>query len=332
MAILQIFRHQYAHIMQHLEDERTGKTLDFIEQYDPQDESSDSAASQPFAFVAVHVVTIAAGASSLSKTGAEQSEQDVDTIPSPTATAQAATVSPPLTSTSKEPLKRPSTTSSHFATAGASDLCLNVDEAISKQPGLTSKANEALAELRDKVAEGEKIGWWIVYNGDPERAFSDYEGGTEKESDDESNANVEDEELSSPAKTDSLTKGGILGQPLPTLIPQEMKHLVTTIKDSKEPVSHAQDPALKEQEERTPDPPPKQKPPKTEDIALARPKGSKSSFTSNFSFPLGRKSSKVSMPQPKNDDVPDATTLKEINKKEGRRYKFFGGRSDKKTT
>ncbi|KAL4778765.1 hypothetical protein BJX76DRAFT_342450 [Aspergillus varians] len=30
---------------------------------------------------------------------------------------------------------------------------------------------KALAEFRDKYAAGERIGWWIVYNGDPERYF-----------------------------------------------------------------------------------------------------------------------------------------------------------------
>lgn len=40
-----------------------------------------------------------------------------------------------------------------------------LDDAIS------SEARETLAEIRDAIAPGEKIGWWIVYNGDPERYY-----------------------------------------------------------------------------------------------------------------------------------------------------------------
>lgn len=95
--------------------------LDFIEQYDP-DDLSDRAVSQPYAYVADKVVTIAGG------------KDD--------ATATAST-----------------------------PLSMNVEEVIADGPGLSSQAWEALADLRDKIAEGEKIGWWIVYNGDPERGY-----------------------------------------------------------------------------------------------------------------------------------------------------------------
>lgn len=36
---------------------------------------------------------------------------------------------------------------------------------------IPSEARDALAEIRDAIAPGEKIGWWIVYNGDPERYY-----------------------------------------------------------------------------------------------------------------------------------------------------------------
>ncbi|PYH99726.1 AorFlbE [Aspergillus ellipticus CBS 707.79] len=36
---------------------------------------------------------------------------------------------------------------------------------------LDEAATEALTEMRDKYASGERIGWYIVYNGDPERWF-----------------------------------------------------------------------------------------------------------------------------------------------------------------
>ncbi|PWY66447.1 hypothetical protein BO70DRAFT_419206 [Aspergillus heteromorphus CBS 117.55] len=44
-------------------------------------------------------------------------------------------------------------------------------EEIFKESPLDDKEAEALVELRDKYAAGERIGWYIVYNGDPERWF-----------------------------------------------------------------------------------------------------------------------------------------------------------------
>ncbi|PYH64258.1 AorFlbE [Aspergillus vadensis CBS 113365] len=44
-------------------------------------------------------------------------------------------------------------------------------EDIFKEEPLEKDAMEALTEFRDKYAAGERIGWWIVYNGDPERWF-----------------------------------------------------------------------------------------------------------------------------------------------------------------
>ncbi|KAL2006716.1 hypothetical protein VTN00DRAFT_9384 [Thermoascus crustaceus] len=46
-----------------------------------------------------------------------------------------------------------------------------------------SELSSALEDLRDKVAPDEKVGWWVVYNGDPERR---YPGMDEEYSDDES--------------------------------------------------------------------------------------------------------------------------------------------------
>jgi hypothetical protein len=44
-------------------------------------------------------------------------------------------------------------------------------EDLAKDSPLEPSAMEALTQLRDKYAAGERIGWWIVYNGDPDRAF-----------------------------------------------------------------------------------------------------------------------------------------------------------------
>ncbi|KAL2820590.1 hypothetical protein BJX63DRAFT_427918 [Aspergillus granulosus] len=63
------------------------------------------------------------------------------------------------------------------ATAGTS---WNTD--IFQENPLSAAGDKALAEFRDKYAAGERIGWWIVYNGDPERYFPHAE---EEEYDDE---------------------------------------------------------------------------------------------------------------------------------------------------
>lgn len=328
LAILQVFRSQHAHIMQRIE-EQDGRTLDFIEQYDPQDESSDSAASQPYVFVAARVVTIADGASGVSNVGREGLKSSADVTPTMTAKDQPAPASSSTASVARESMERPSTTSSH-PKPSAVPLCLDVEDVISQGHGLNSSASEAFAELRDKYAEGAKIGWWVVYNGDPERAVSDYEYDTQSEDEDDSSARVDDEAPNTPTQNSPLVGGGgLLGQPLPSLIPPELKG-ATTVKSGKEAVSRAPDPSITNAKEPMPESLPQQNVQSTEDVVVARPKGSKQGFSNNFS--LGRKSAKVPMPVPKGDDVPDTAALKEINKKEGRRFKFFGGRSEKKTT
>lgn len=59
--------------------------------------------------------------------------------------------------------------------APAPGLSWSADEIASLDSGLDDEAMAALTEMRDKYAAGEKIGWWIVYNGDPERYFPQYE-------------------------------------------------------------------------------------------------------------------------------------------------------------
>jgi hypothetical protein len=57
------------------------------------------------------------------------------------------------------------------ATAGTS---WNTD--IFQENPLDAAGDKALTEFRDKYAAGERIGWWIVYNGDPERYYPHEEG------------------------------------------------------------------------------------------------------------------------------------------------------------
>ncbi|KAJ5819535.1 AP complex mu/sigma subunit [Penicillium riverlandense] len=47
----------------------------------------------------------------------------------------------------------------------------NIEDAVEQGSGLTQDQMAALEELRDRIAPGEKIGWHLVYNGDPERWY-----------------------------------------------------------------------------------------------------------------------------------------------------------------
>lgn len=116
--------------------------LQFIEQYDPDDTTSETAVSQPHAYVAGRVIE----------------------IPDP---------------------------SSPGSSAGWNTADLD------SEPGLPEPASGALTELRDKLAAGERIGWWIVYNGDPER----YYPGMDEEYTDEEDT-MEDDEYDNNANGD----------------------------------------------------------------------------------------------------------------------------------
>jgi len=59
----------------------------------------------------------------------------------------------------------------------------NIEDVVEQGSGLTEDQTKALEELRDRLAPGEKIGWYLVYNGDPERWFPESE--EEYESEDE---------------------------------------------------------------------------------------------------------------------------------------------------
>lgn len=51
----------------------------------------------------------------------------------------------------------------------------NIEELVKQGSGLSEESQQALAELKDKYAPDEQIGWWVVYNGDPERGYDDEE-------------------------------------------------------------------------------------------------------------------------------------------------------------
>ena len=91
--------------------------LQFIEQYDPEDMTTEEAVSKPHAFVGTKVMTL---------TDAEGRE---------------------------------------------GNLSWDTQILDREGSGLSESAAEALAELRDRLAPGAKIGWYLVYNGDPAREY-----------------------------------------------------------------------------------------------------------------------------------------------------------------
>lgn len=58
---------------------------------------------------------------------------------------------------------------------------LNIEDVVEQGPGLSDDATEALEALRDRLAPGEKIGWFMVYNGDPDRWYPPSEEEEEEE-------------------------------------------------------------------------------------------------------------------------------------------------------
>lgn len=69
----------------------------------------------------------------------------------------------------------------------------NIEDVVEQGTGLSPDAMEALEELRNRLAPGEKIGWHLAYNGDPDRWFPEPEDEVEVEED----GYVEDEKRGS---------------------------------------------------------------------------------------------------------------------------------------
>lgn len=188
-TILHSFREHFPSQMKRLEDKN--QTLYFLEQYDPADEASDVSVSQHYCFVADRVITMAADEHPAYPSIADER---------PASSARRSGTAPIKLSTPHH--------------SGA--LSMNIEDMMSGSPAATPDAWEALAELRDQLSEGEKIGWWIVYNGDPERSWDEEEY----------------EEDTDGARTPTQAEpfgSNVLGQPLPTLFPKDFKEL--TIED-----------------------------------------------------------------------------------------------------
>lgn len=50
------------------------------------------------------------------------------------------------------------------------DKAINASDVINHGPALKPEGWIAMCDLRDILAKDEQIGWWVIYNGDPERA------------------------------------------------------------------------------------------------------------------------------------------------------------------
>jgi hypothetical protein len=177
-SILDSFRKSWPELMKELDDQAhggRGRGLTLLEEYDPEDEVSELAVSRPWAFVCDCVKMLPTGKDGVLEgegRGAEGGVKGKATEGKDGAVAVASVLKGPT-------------------------LSMNVAELIAKGPGSTPKAWEALAELRDKIADGEKIDWWVIYNGDPERAYdiTDESGYEAEESEDTSVAEGQEEQI-----------------------------------------------------------------------------------------------------------------------------------------
>ncbi|KAJ5753092.1 hypothetical protein N7520_010009 [Penicillium odoratum] len=58
---------------------------------------------------------------------------------------------------------------------------MNIADCVEQGSGLSQDESEALEELRNRLAPGEKIGWFMVYNGDPDRFYPSSEDESDEE-------------------------------------------------------------------------------------------------------------------------------------------------------
>ncbi len=152
--ILASFRNKWPEIMKELEGPG-GKGLTLLEEHDPDDETSENAVSRPWAFVCDSVKTLPTG-----KVIADASSTRSGKMPE--------------TPRSPAPAENMRTSAEQTTYKGPA-LSLNITETIAQGTGSTARAWEALADLRDHIAKGEKIDWWVIYNGDPDRPYYDSE-------------------------------------------------------------------------------------------------------------------------------------------------------------
>ncbi|KPI40356.1 uncharacterized protein AB675_7594 [Cyphellophora attinorum] len=182
-ALANSLRELHPEIMQRLE--KSGRRIDFLEQYDPEDESMN-AVTQPYAFVCDRVAMIAGGPRAevhlgdLFQTQAANAskaaqERRISTTADRTSKHDPADGSPERARSPQQRKTRARTLPMSIERPFNSPpdiraLSANVHDITNDQP-IPPDAWDAMAELRDKLAKEETIGWWVVYNGDPERAY-----------------------------------------------------------------------------------------------------------------------------------------------------------------
>jgi hypothetical protein len=186
-SILASFHKAWPEVMRELDDESQGgrgRGLTLLEEYDPEDETSEMAASRPWAFVCDFVRVLPTGKASAVLEGGPRAAGGPDGGKGKGKEKEKEVGGPGGGAGVGSILKGPA-------------LSINVTELIAQGPGSTPKAWDALADLRDKIADGEKIDWWVIYNGDPERAYdvTGDSGYDEEEDEDTSMAEEQGEEI-----------------------------------------------------------------------------------------------------------------------------------------
>ncbi len=179
-ALLSSFRTLYPTLLTPLEV--GNRRLDFLEQYDPED-VSPGAVSQPYAFVCDWVVMIAGGTDERAEHYSSQLLQTQAHCQSNRTSHASLTPGRPQSPKVRTKTQPMSIAAPFNSPATITALSMNIDEVKADSPALSTEAWDALAELRDKLAVDEKIGWWVVYNGDPDRDYpsSDTETGEDEE-------------------------------------------------------------------------------------------------------------------------------------------------------
>ena len=169
--------------------ESGNRRLDFLEQYDPEDESPN-AVSQPYAFVCDWVVMIAGGTSGRAEHYSSQLLQTQAHMQSNRSSHASSASGRPQSPKVRAKTQPMSIAAPFNSPATTTALSVNIED-ITAEALLSPEAWEALAELRDKLAEKEKIGWWVVYNGDPDRDYLSSETETEGEEEEEEEADTQ---------------------------------------------------------------------------------------------------------------------------------------------
>jgi hypothetical protein len=196
-SLLTSLRDLFPDIMNRLEV--SGQRVDFLEQYDP-DDTSPTAVTQPYAFVCDRIAMIAGGeraedhlndlfqtqAAQAAKEARQQSSDSAPQRTSPERSKSPTTAKKPRAKTQPMSIEKPFNSPPDIRALSANLHNITTDNPIKPD------AWDALAELRDKLAKEETIGWWVVYNGDPERAYDSTDDEEEDDDQDEDQTEVGD--------------------------------------------------------------------------------------------------------------------------------------------